>query len=56
MNICLDGHDEIVFDGYSCPFCDYISGKEGEIKSLEKDIRDLQDKIDGLEDLEMRGK
>ena len=44
MNICSEGHDEIVYNGRVCPLCAEIKERQ-----LEKD--DLEDKIDEIRDV-----
>jgi len=42
LNICSDGHDEVCFDGRTCPVC-YVR------EDMSKDILKLEDKIAELE-------
>ncbi len=59
MNLCSDGHDEVCFDGRSCPVCDIISEKDEKINELETTIlilkeetqstQEMSDKIEQLE-------
>jgi len=44
VNICDDGHDEIVFDGRYCPLC----LAEEKIKELENEIDTLRGEIEEL--------
>jgi len=48
MELCSDDHQEICFEGRSCPLCDAISEKDKEILSLEEQIEDLTDKLEAL--------
>lgn len=45
MDICSDGHSEIVYNERNCPLC--IANKE--IENLEEQIRLQQEKIEDLE-------
>ena len=46
MNLCSNNHDEICYEGLSCPACELLS----EIKDLKNENEDLQKKVDELED------
>lgn len=46
MNLCADGHDEICYEGRTCPMCNLISEKDDKISSLESKINELQNVID----------
>ena len=43
MEICDELHPEIVYDGKSCPFCDYIVDINQKISDLEIVIAKLED-------------
>lgn len=45
MQVCSDGHDEIVHDNRECPLCLVIREKQ----ELEKDIENLQEEIKELQ-------
>lgn len=45
MNLCDSGHDEIVYDGRKCPFCEEI---ERSVR-LEEEIADLKEQIADME-------
>lgn len=45
MNLCDSGHDEIVYDGRKCPFCEEIERSQ----RLEEEVADLKDQIAELE-------
>ena len=45
MKICDSGHDEIVYDGNKCPFCEEIERSA----HLEDKISDLEDEVSDLE-------
>jgi hypothetical protein len=52
MNICSDGHDEIVYDGRNGPLClaqetikeleDRLDNAKDNIKSLERELTDTK--------------
>ena len=44
MNICEEGHEEIVIEGRRCPLCDALQ----EISNLEDKIRELETEEDNL--------
>ncbi len=41
MNLCADNHNEICFDGRTCPLCEAM----GEIKELENEVVNLQKEL-----------
>jgi hypothetical protein len=41
MTLCSDGHDEVCFEGRSCPACEL----RDEIKELEKKIENLEEEL-----------
>ena len=38
MNLCGDGHEEIVYDGRRCPLCTAVA----RIAELEKEVENLE--------------
>ena len=42
LNVCSEQHDEIVFEGRKCPFCESIDKFESEIESLNDVITDMK--------------
>jgi hypothetical protein len=44
MNICKDGHEEIIFNGKDCPLCDALCTKD----DLETEVETLCDEIEEL--------
>lgn len=48
MDVCSDGHDEIVHDSRKCPFCAYISTRDDQEHELDMEIEDLMIENDGL--------
>ena len=49
MDICSEGHDEIVFDGMACPVCALIKDYEAEKDELQDEIKDLNNEIENLQ-------
>ena len=50
MKVCSWGHDEIVFDGNNCPFCEMITDKDEKIEALEDNIEELENQIEELKE------
>jgi len=51
MNICAEGHDEIVYEGRYCPFCEMKREKEGleeRVSELETELNDARAEIECL--------
>ena len=42
MKICLNGHDEIVYEGRTCPFCEEIFELTLTVAELEKAVDELK--------------
>lgn len=42
MKVCNYGHDEIVYDGWVCPFCQYIDDAEKKQSELQEIIDELK--------------
>jgi len=54
MNICEDhGDSAVVYNGYSCPACDYIEELQNEhsktVDDLEQQLSEADEKIGDLE-------
>lgn len=49
MNLCSDDHEEVCYEGRSCPACDVAKEKDREIKNLKKTNGDQLDTIHDLE-------
>jgi hypothetical protein len=52
MNICDDGHEEIVFSSKACPLCEAqveIEEHEKQNDNLRVEIESLRDKVQALE-------
>ena len=48
MELCFKKHDEIIYDGYTCPICSMIDHYENELSALEQKIEKLEDEINTL--------
>jgi len=49
VELCSSGHDEVCFDGRSCPVCDVLAdllNAEEDIEILKADIRELENASD----------
>lgn len=42
MNLCSDKHDEICYEGRTCPLCTIREDLEKEIEDLKKAVEDLE--------------
>jgi len=52
MNLCSDGHDEIAYEGSSCPACDAqiaLDKANDTIDELEDQVQELKEQIQELE-------
>lgn len=45
MNLCSDGHEEVCYEGRSCPACDLLE----QIKDLKRDNDELESQVDKLD-------
>ncbi len=53
MNLCSDDHEEVCYEGRTCPVCEVKQEKEKEIEACQDEIEDLKNTIGELEsDLE----
>jgi hypothetical protein len=50
MNLCSEDHDEVCFEGRKCPLCDVRSDLKETIEKHKREIQQLEEKIDGLEE------
>lgn len=53
MNICEDGHQEIVYEsinGSKCPMCEAMAESEETIKSLENELSEKDKEVDAMEE------
>jgi len=48
MELCFDGHEEVCYEGKSCPACELV---EATI-SLNKEIENLKEEIEKLNNME----
>lgn len=46
MTLCSDGHNEVCYDGKTCPVCAAID----ERKDVERAIKDLEEEIEELKE------
>jgi peptidoglycan hydrolase CwlO-like protein len=52
MNLCSSGHDEVCYEGRSCPVCevnDNLSDKEKDLEAEKENTKRLENKVDELE-------
>lgn len=49
MNLCSDGHDEVCYEGRTCPACYHISEKNSEIEDLNRRLDEKDNRISELE-------
>lgn len=52
MNICGDGHDEIVYIGdnwSNCPLCELKEELEGKLQTATEELEEAKEKIETLE-------
>ena len=42
MELCVDNHQEICYEGRLCPLCDIREDLKGEISDLEKKISEME--------------
>lgn len=48
MNLCSNDHEEVCYEGRSCPACEAIKDGEKECDALANTIDDLKDQIEEL--------
>ena len=48
MNLCSDGHEEVVYEGQKCPVCEIVKEKDSMIGDLQNDIEALKMEINEL--------
>jgi hypothetical protein len=49
MNLCSSGHDEVCYEGRTCPVCDLREDLEDSIKDLTKELEEEKKYSDSLE-------
>ena len=47
MNLCNNGHDEVCFEGKTCPCCYEIQEREERISELENEINCVENEREG---------
>lgn len=50
MELCSYNHDEVCFEGRTCPVCDAVSNSDREQESLAETIASLRVEIESLKD------
>ena len=50
LNLCNSGHDEICFEGHTCPFCEAIKKSEKEVDDLNSVVSSLKDDVSSVEE------
>lgn len=50
MNLCSDLHDEVCYEGHTCPACEVRENLQAAIRSAQKEIDSLQETVASLED------
>lgn len=49
MNLCGSGHDEVAYEGRSCPVCDLIETNSREMAELDEQLKGVISERDSLE-------
>lgn len=49
MNLCSNHHQEVCYEGRTCPVCEIITEKDEKIEDLQKEIRELNQQISDME-------
>lgn len=52
INLCSEDHDEVCFEGRTCPFCEAKKDADREIEYLNDEIKTLEYRITKLENNE----
>ena len=42
MNLCSDGHDEVCFEGTSCPACKELNKRDAILAQLSRELKELE--------------
>jgi hypothetical protein len=50
MQLCDNGHEEVCFEGRTCPLCEYRDDSTSDIRSLKADIEELKRENEVLHD------
>ena len=54
MNLCLEGHDEICYEGRECPACNLLKDRDyfdNEVGRLEKELDSVQSDLESADDV-----
>jgi hypothetical protein len=49
MILCSDNHEEVCYDGRSCPVCDARDALQQEVDDLTQELEEAREEIDRLE-------
>jgi hypothetical protein len=49
MEICSKNHEEIAYEGGTCPFCEADELNEKQVDELQETIKDLNSEIQNLQ-------
>ena len=49
MNLCSDDHQEICYEGRTCPLCDTLASHDDDVTSLGNRLDEAKDTIKNLE-------
>lgn len=44
MNLCSDGHQEVCYEGRTCPCCEKMADMQKEIDNLQARVEELEAK------------
>lgn len=50
MNLCSDKHDEVCYEGRTCPVCDLRSDKDDEIERLTQKVKEEEENAEAWMD------
>lgn len=51
MNLCADKHDEVAYEGRSCPVCDLLKVHKEEVSELDAQVDTLKAEVEVLEQI-----
>lgn len=46
MNLCSSQHEEICYEGRSCPMCDMMTAKDEEITKLKEEKTNIEEELE----------
>jgi len=49
MNLCSDEHQEICFEGRTCPLCESLEAHDADVTSLDNRLDEAKETIENLE-------